>query len=190
MKFAISRGTSRDFLLTFASGCGIITVLKEQMNKGVQTMLYFRCVKNVKQGAELIRELKNDFDKKSLLTNIGGNLVVVTEFDSNKMCERLTKLVNGVEYDIMFGQLLPDEAEQCNFNSLPIVTSDFDTMNIDINEVSGHMSKKLQMATFGRYFGKMTIIVDFKRQRVHTLRVICFGTDMDEQVYTFAEIFG
>lgn len=123
-------------------------------------MLYFRCVKNVKQGAELIRELKNDFDKKSLLTNIGGNLVVVTEFDSNKMCERLTKLVNGVEYDIMFGQLLPDEAEQCNFNSLPIVTSDFDTMNIDINEVSGHMSKKLQMATFGRYFGKMTIVVD------------------------------
>ena len=153
-------------------------------------MLYFRCVKNVKQGAELVRELKNEFGKKSMLTTIDGNLVVVTEFDSNKMCERLTKLVNGVEYDIMFGQLLPDEAEQCNFNSLPIVTSDFDTMNIDINEVSGHMPKKLQMATFGRYFGKMTIVVDFKRQRVHTLRVICFGTDMDEQVYTFAEIFG
>lgn len=153
-------------------------------------MLYFRCVKSVNHGTELVRELKNEFGKKSMLTTIDGNLVVVTEFDSNKMCERLTKLVNGVEYDIMFGQLLPDEAEQCNFNSLPIVTSDFDTMNIDINEVSGHMSKKLQMATFGRYFGKMTIIVDFKRQRVRTLRVICFGTDMDEQVYTFAEIFG
>ena len=153
-------------------------------------MLYFRCVKNVKQGAELVRELKNDFGKKSLLTNIDGNLIVVTEFDSNKMCERLAKLVNGVVYDISFGQLLLDEAKQCNFNSLPIVTSDFDTMNIDVNEVSGHMPKKLQMATFGRYFGKMTIVVDFKRQRVHALRVICFGTDMDEQVYTFAEIFG
>nr|DAY74075.1 MAG TPA: hypothetical protein [Caudoviricetes sp.] len=34
------------------------------------------------------------------------------------------------------------------------------------------------------------MVVHFKRQRVHTLRVICFGTDMDEQVYTFAEIFG
>lgn len=104
-------------------------------------MLYFRCVESVNHGAELVRELKNEFGKKSMLTTIDGNLVVVTEFDSNKMCERLTKLVNGVEYDISFGQLLPDEAEQCNFNSLPIVTSDFDTMNIDINEVSGHMPK-------------------------------------------------
>lgn len=81
-------------------------------------MLYFRCVKSVNHGTELVRELKNEFGKKSMLTTIDGNLVVVTEFDSNKMCERLTKLVNGVEYDIMFGQLLPDEAEQCNFNQL------------------------------------------------------------------------
>lgn len=97
-------------------------------------MLYFRCVKSVNHGTELVRELKNEFGKKSMLTTIDGNLVVVTEFDSNKMCERLTKLVNGVEYDIMFGQLLPDEAEQCNFNSLPIITiilSDDDTVTIE-----------------------------------------------------------
>ena len=51
-------------------------------------MLYFRCVKSVNHGTELVRELKNEFGKKSMLTTIDGNLVVVTEFDSNKMCER------------------------------------------------------------------------------------------------------
>lgn len=151
-------------------------------------MLYFHCVKSVNEGVNLVRELKNDYGLRSLLTTVEGQRVVITEFNSTKMCERITKIVNGVEYDINFGRLYNDEIELIGWNDLPFVTSDFADKDLSFGEVSGRFTKAEQLKMFGRYFGKMLIILDFGRKTLYTVRSVCFGTDRDIQSYPFAEL--
>lgn len=70
-------------------------------------------------------------------------------------------------------------------NEQEIVDQFVEVVTNNVGAISSTRLNSQVLLTFS-----FAIVVDFKRQRVHTLRVICFGTDMDEQVYTFAEIFG